>query len=325
MKVLVTGANGFLAGHIIHELLNEGYSVRAMMRASAKAPALKGLKIDFCFGNITDMGDVTTAVRECDVVIHTAATTSQSLRRLGDYYEVNVKATVNLIDAISRSSCRKMIFVSTANTIGYGTMTKPGSELTPPSPLLMKSGYARSKLKAQELVLKATEESKIEAVIVNPTFLIGPMDFNPQSGRIFSMIMGKRVALCPSGGKNFVDVRHASNAIVNAIQYGKTGECYLIAGQNMTFSDFFKKVRRIANQKTCLLHIPGTLLQFFGLFGNVCRRLGLNAGLDLTNAKILCQNSFYSHYKAARDLHLRKSEIDIIIRDYIEWKEQQQG
>jgi dihydroflavonol-4-reductase len=271
------------------------------------------------------MADVTSAIRECDVVIHAAASTSQSLRSFNDYYEVNVKATANLIDAIALSSCRRMIFVSTANTMGYGTINKPGNELTPPSPLLMKSGYAKSKSKAQELVMKAVKEGKLEAIIVNPTFMIGPMDFNPHSGRVFSMVLNKRVTFCPPGGKNFVDVRHVANAIVNAIRHGKTGECYLIAGQNMTFSDFFKKVRLIANQKTRLFQIPGNLLKLFGLFGNVCRRLGLSAELDHTNAKILCQNSFYSYHKAERELHLQNSEMDITIRDYLEWKRHQKG
>lgn len=320
MKVLVTGANGFLSGHIINELLRNGYTVRAMMRAGAKAPALRGRDVEVVYGNITSKSDVEEAIRGCDAVIHAAADTRQSHRRAEDYYPVNVRATADIIGAMTTLGCKKLIFVSSANTMGFGTLQKPGNENTPISPVLLKSGYAKSKLVAQNLVMEAVKNRQIEAVIVNPTFIIGPYDFNPHSGRIFNMILNKKITLCPPGGKNFVDVRDAASGIVKAITHGKSGECYLIAGENLSFHDFFQKIKHLANQKTALIPIPVFMLKLFGLLGSLVRSVGLNTELTLTNADILCQNNYFDNSKAVRFLNLPSTGIQNTIIDYLKWK-----
>ena len=320
MRVLITGANGFLSGHIIHELMRSGYVVRAMMRSGAKSPVTSGLKIETVYGNITNKTDCEMAVRGCDVVIHAAAETNQSYRRSKDYYPVNVEATANIIEAVATEKCKRLIFVSTANTMGFGTLVIPGNENTPVSPLFLKSGYARSKLLAQELVLKAVKAKEIDAVVVNPTFMIGPIDHNPHSGRIFNMILSKKFVICPPGGKNFVDVRDAARAIVSAIKNGRSGECYLISGENLTFRDFFLKIILLSGQKTRIISIPRYLLLLFGLWGSIFQYLGLPAELSYTNARILCVFNYFDNSKAVRHLGLSCSSINKIIMDYLSWR-----
>lgn len=320
MKVLVTGANGFLSGHLIKELLNRGYSVRAMMRNGAKAPALSELDIEVIYGNITNRSDVEKAVNGCDVVIHAAADTSQSHRKVEDYYPANVDATQYILDAMASSNCKRLIFVSTANTLGFGTSSNPGNETSPASPLFLKSGYAKSKLMAQNLVIQAVNDQKVEAVVVNPTFIIGPEDFNPHSGRIFKMILNKSIVFYPPGGKNFVDVRDAAKGIVNALMHGKSGECYLIAGANLSYRDFFEKAKHFSKQKSLLIPIPAWMLKLLGKAGDFFRFVGSATELNSTNANILCSNTFFDNSKAVRFLGLNCSEINKTIMDYVRWK-----
>jgi dihydroflavonol-4-reductase len=320
MKVLVTGANGFLSGHIINELLKCGYSVRAMMRTGAKAPALTGLDVEVVYGNITDKSAIEKAVAGCEIVIHAAADTNQSYRKIEDYYPANIHATANIIEAMSGSEGKKLIFVSTANTMGFGTLANPGNEDKPASPLFLKSGYAKSKFIAQILVIEAVKNQKIDAVVVNPTFMIGPFDYNPKSGKIFTMILGKKIVFYPPGGKNFVDVRDAAKGIVNAINFGKSGECYLIAGENLSFLDFFLKTKLLAKQKTRLVPIPGKILELAGIFGSMLRYFGITTDLNFTNARILATNNYFDNSKAVNQLGLPCSGTDKTINDYLEWK-----
>ncbi|MEI6436691.1 MAG: NAD-dependent epimerase/dehydratase family protein [Bacteroidota bacterium] len=319
MRVLITGANGFLSGHIVHELLREGYTVRAMMRSGAKAPALSGLNIEIFYGNITNKADVSTVVKGCDYVIHAAADTNQSYRKTSDYYPVNVDATANIVEAVQNENCKRLIFVSTANTMGFGTVVNPGNERTPVSPLFLKSGYAKSKLFAQDLVLEAVKNRKIDAVVVNPTFMIGPVDHNPHSGRIFNMILSKRFVICPPGGKNFVDVRDAAKGIVNAITDGNSGESYLLAGENLSFHDFFLKVNMISKHKATLISLPAQLLIIFGVIGSIFQCLGIHSELNYTNARILCTGNYFDNSKAVRYLGLSFSDMDKTISDYLNW------
>ena len=319
MRVLITGANGFLSGHIVHELLRRGYTVRAMMRSGAKAPALSGLNIEIVYGNITNKADISTAVKDCDYVIHTAADTNQSYRKTSDYYPVNVDATANIVEAVQNENCKRLIFVSTANTMGFGTVVNPGNERTPVSPLFLKSGYAKSKLLAQDLVLEAVKNRMIDAIVVNPTFMIGPFDHNPHSGRIFNMILKKRFVICPPGGKNFVDVRDAAKGIVNAITDGNSGECYLLAGVNLSFHDFFLKVNMIEKHKATLISLPAQLLIIFGVIGSIFQYLGKRSELNYTNAHILCTGNYFDNSKAVRYLGLSFSDMDKTISDYLNW------
>lgn len=319
MKVLVTGANGFLSGHVIGQLLEHGCQVRAMIRKGAKTPALTGLDIDLFIGNITDKSDVYRAVKGCDFVVHVAADTSQSHRKVQDYFPVNVTATQYIIDAVRHERCKRLVYVSSANTMGFGSFENPGNEKNPVSPLFFKSGYALSKLKAQELVVDSVRKQQIDAIVVNPSFILGPMDFNPHSGRIFRMIVNKRVAFYPPGGKNFVDVRDAAQAIANALTRGKDGECYLLAGDNLTFRDFFRKIKFLNGQKTLLIPVPAFILKFFGFFGSLFHRLGINTELNYTNACILCKNNFFDNSKATRFLGLHCNGIDKTLADALEW------
>jgi dihydroflavonol-4-reductase len=319
MKVLITGANGFLSGHIVHELLRNGYNVRAMMRPGAKAPALSGLEIEVFLGNITSKSDIAKAVKGCEIVIHAAANTNQSYGGTKAYYPVNVKATADIIDAVAAENCKRLIFVSSANTMGFGTLQNPGNESTPVSPLFLKSGYAKSKLLAQELVINAVKTRNIDAVVVNPTFMIGPVDYNPHSGRIFKMVLNKKFVICPPGGKNFVDVREAAKGIVSAISRGKSGECYLISGENLSFRDFLIKTIILSGQKTKLIAIPSTVLKTAGFFGSALQRLGVTTELNYTNARILSINNYFDNGKAARDLGLSSLDISHTIADYLNW------
>ncbi|MCK9204727.1 MAG: NAD-dependent epimerase/dehydratase family protein [Bacteroidales bacterium] len=319
MRVLITGANGFLSGHLVHELLRCGYTVRAMMRSGAKAPALAYLDIEVVYGNITDKSDIENAISGCDVVIHAAADTNQSRRHTKDYYPVNVEATAKIIEAVSKESCRRLIFVSTANTMGFGTLLHPGNESTPVSTVFLKSGYAKSKLQAQKLVIEAAKNKMIDAVVVNPTFMIGPMDHNPHSGRIFKMVLNKKIAICPPGGKNFVDVRDAARGIVSAIINGKSGECYLISGENLSFYDFFHKIILLSGQKTRLISIPKFLFILFSLLGSFFQYLGIRTELTYTNGRILCINNYFDNLKAVRELGLSCSGMNKTISDCLSW------
>jgi len=319
MKVLLTGANGFLSGHLVHELLRCGYAVRAMMRSGAKAPALANLNIEVVYGNITDKSDIENAIRGCDIVIHAAADTNQSHRHTKDYFPANVEATAIITEAASKENCKRLIFVSTANTMGFGTLLNPGNESTLVSPMFLKSGYAKSKLIAQKTVIEAAKNQKIDAVVVNPTFMIGPMDHNPHSGRIFKMVLNKKFVICPPGGKNFVDVRDVARGIVSAIINGKSGECYLISGENLSFYDFFLKIILLSGQKTRLISIPKFLLILFGLWGSLFQYLGIHTELTYTNGRILCINNYFDNLKAVRELGLSCSGMNKTISDCLSW------
>ncbi len=320
MRVLVTGANGLLGSHIVRELLQRNYEVRAMVREGSNLRALKGLNCELFFGHITDETDVNKAVQDCRFVIHAAARTSQSPSNLEAYYDVNIKSTKYFLEACLKNNIQRFVFVSTANCFGAGTKFSPGIEQNPFPEWLKKSGYAYSKWLAQQYVLENSKKSNLEAVVVNPTFLIGENDVKPSSGAIFFHIVNKLMVLTPPGGKNFVDAATAAQGIIKAMTKGRTGECYLLTGENLSYEDFFKKVINITNQKTVIIKIPSWLLKSLGYFGDLLEKLfKIPVQLTSTNVRMLSIDNFYSAEKAVQDINFKMIPIQQSIEKAILW------
>jgi len=320
MKVLVTGANGFLAANVVRELIAQKHDVRGMVRKNADLRSLEGVYFEHFHGNITNESDADKAVEGCDVVIHIAADTSQRYDTAEPLRKVNVEATRLFIEASKKHQVKRFIFISTGNTIDFGPRENPGHEGKALGKLFEKSGYALSKLEAEKLIVDEVKNNGFNAIILNPTFMIGPHDAKPSSGRIFQMMYPHKVVFIPKGGKNFTPVKDAAVAICNAIELGTPGERYLLAGENLTYPEFLKIVRQ--GKKTIPIIIPSWLLVAFGAFGSFLRLLGIPFELSLNNARILCADDFYTSAKAVRELNMPQTPISVAVAEAIDWLKQ---
>src|SRR5690606_4411874 len=216
MKILLTGANGLLASNIIVRLLAAGYQVKGLIRDPRKFLLPTHQNLQLVQGDITDNASVLSAAEHCDYIIHCAATTSQDLPRYDDYCLINVIGTENIIRAAREVGVKRMIYVGTANTFGYGTRADPGDESMPPKEPFASAWYAKSKLEGQNVALSAATD-EIGIVVVSPTFMIGPYDGKPSSGTIIQMGYGKRIVFYPPGGKNFVHVDDVARGTISAL------------------------------------------------------------------------------------------------------------
>jgi len=318
MKVLVTGANGFLASNIIEELIDRGMEVRGMVRKTSNLLSLEGLPYEKIIGNISEAKDVSQAVKGCDVVIHVAADTNPTAS-VKDLWTANVESTRNIVHEVQKQQVKRLIFVSTANTFAYGTKIKPGREEGEISPAFQKSGYAVSKVEAQKLVLEAVDKGNIDAVVVNPTFMIGARDAKPSSGEIILLYHGKKVAFVPPGGKNFVHVKDVAKGIRNAIGKGRSGECYLLAHENLSYEEFVTKLAQVSGQKIKIVQVPNSILQLAGAGGSFLSALGVNSRLTYTNSKFLGIQNFYTAQKAVKELDFPQTPIEEGIKEALEW------
>lgn len=317
MKVLITGANGFLASNIIRELLTRGIEVRGMIRENCDKKSIQGLNIKLVHGNIVNYSDVRSSVKGCDVVIHAAADTSQYFSDPLPLFAVNVNGTHNVIKAVKEFNVKLLIFVSTANTLNINNETIiPGKDI---SKYYRKSGYALSKLKAEQLILNETKTGKLNALIVNPTFMIGSYDAKPSSGRIFMHFLKNRIVFYPRGGKNFIDVKCAATAICNAIEHGQIGNKYVLSGVNLSYKEFLDSLDEVEKTRSFNILIPSVLLIAAGLIGSLFRKVGFKTELNYYNAKILSLQEKISGEKAENELSLPKTNISNAIQEAVTW------
>lgn len=319
MKVLVTGANGFLANNVIRELNRRDIDVRAMIRPSANLNALTGLQYEIFTGDFSLKETAIQAVKGCNVIMHIAADTSQHYSKALYNSDCNIHGTRNLLDAAVSYGCDRFIYVSTANVFAHGTKDLPGVETSPFRFPFTLSGYAISKKKAQDMVINYSLKHGLASVIVNPTFMIGPYDFKPSSGRIVTMMYNRKVIPVPCGGKNFIHVNDAAIAICNALERGRSGECYLLANENLSYSEFYRKMEQVSAKKQRQIFFNNRLLLTAGIFGKIFSYVGYKTDLNPVNARILCEGNYFTGSKAVNELGLPQTPVDKAINDAIEW------
>lgn len=319
-KVFVTGATGLLGTNTVINLLQYDYSVTALVRKKSSWMGEKSENLRFIEGDL--FSDISEHLQDVDAVIHIAAETSQNLLSYEDYKKTNYDATAHLFAQATEAKVKKFLFVSTANTLGYGNSADRGNELAPQLYPFTRSYYAKSKLEAENDLLQ--QDRKTNVIVVNPTFMIGAYDHKPSSGKIIFWAWKKKVVFYPKGGKNFVHAEDAAEGIIKAVEQGKSGEKYLLANENLTYKEFFRKVNAISGQNPFMIPIPNLVLVMLGVIGDGLRKLKIKTGLSSANTKALRIDNFYSNKKSVEELGIRYQPIDKAIEDAIRFFKKKQ-
>ncbi|MGN7824682.1 NAD-dependent epimerase/dehydratase family protein [Chitinophaga sp. 22536] len=318
--VLVTGANGFLGSNLTRELYRQGYDIKAMIRPTADLKGIADIPCEVYYGHIDNPDDVMAAVAGCSIVVHAACITDQWDIPFEEYERINYTSTRYIVEACIRHKVERFIYVSTANTIGPGSRLHPGSELNGFTLFNANSGYINTKYLAQQYVLEQVAASRLPGVVVNPTFMLGPCDVKPSSGKLLLYGLGKKVLFYPPGGKNFVHIQDVCRGIINAIIYGKTGDCYLLAGHNLSYREFFALVNRVAGEKKLMVRIPKVALKIGGMAGSLLQRFTrFHSKLNYTSAYLLCIDNYYSGKKSERELQVRYTPIEDAVSGAFNW------
>lgn len=313
-NILITGANSLLGTNVVRAFAARGEQVRALVRrsnAELDRLAAEG-SVELVYGNVVQTSDLERALTNCDAVVHIAAITDQSLPRYAMYQSFNVGGLETLVEAMRTAGVERLVYVSSANTVGNGTAEHPADEKNPAAPPFSKMYYGRSKVEAEAFLATTTD---INYTIVNPTFMLGPFDSKPSSGKLIMMGYGKRLIFSPSGGKNFVSVEAVAGAIVTAIEKGRRGERYLLGGVNMSLRDFFK----ILNPQAWVVVIPRFLVVRMGFWGDLLRWFGVHTPLSINNDRVVCTQEYYTAQKAKRELGLADTDLAHSIDQAVAW------
>ncbi|WP_347217577.1 NAD-dependent epimerase/dehydratase family protein [Chryseobacterium sp.] len=314
-KVFVTGATGLLGTNVIIKLLQNGYSVIAVVRQKSKYLGEENKNLKLVEGELSS--DFSSFFKDIDCIIHIAAETNQNLIRYEDYKIINYDITVSLFSQAESCGIRRFVFVSSANTIGYGSEEWPGMEVELQKYPFTDSLYAQSKLEAENYILENRKNT--EVVILNPTFMIGAYDSKPSSGKLIFWAWKKKLVFYPKGGKNFVHAEDAAKGVVNTVNKGENGEKYLLANENLSYKQFFEKVNRITNQKPFMISIPNILLSVLGWIGDVLRGLKIRTNLCTANMKALQVLNYYTNQKSVKNLEIQYQPTDKAIKDAVEY------
>lgn len=321
MEIIVTGPDGVLGSNLVRELLKRNYNVSVLLEPGKDPITLKGLNITRHHGSILDPVILDQIFKGKDVVFHCAASTSVFPARNKNVVSVNVEGTKNVIEASLKHGIKRLIHVGSASSFGSGnTAEKPGNEMKPYANTKVGLDYLDSKWEAQNLILEAVKQKNLPALIVAPTFMIGPYDSRPSSGAMILAIYNKKVPGSTAGGKNYVAVKDVAVAMANAITMGTIGECYILGNYNLSYKEAFETIAKVIDVKAPKRVLPSPVIIAYGSLNSIlAKTIRYTPSVTREVAIIACENHYYSSEKARKELQLPQTPLEVAVKECFEW------
>ncbi|MDD3520048.1 MAG: SDR family oxidoreductase [Actinomycetota bacterium] len=320
MVDLVTGASGFLGNVLVRELLERNHEVCVFLRKTSDITPIKDLPVTRLYGDVLDKGSLINAFGKVDVVYHLAGKISIMPGDRSSLTKVNYTSIVNVIEACLEKKIKKLIYTSTIHALKEPGFETTIDESVPYCINNPRGCYDSAKAHASLEVLKAVKEG-LDAVILNPTGVIGPYDFpiSPLTQTFIDYAKGK-LKLMVEGAFDFVDVRDVALGHIYAYEKGRTGESYILSGHRVKISELMKMLESITNIKAPNHYLPIKAAKAIGsimpLYYWLTRK---KPCFTRYSVETLVSNSYISHDKATKELGYHPRPISQCIKDTIDW------
>lgn len=322
MKILLTGATGFIGANLLRELLSRGEQVRVLLRKDSNTRNIDGLGgVERAIGDVTQKDTLIDALRGVQLLYHVAASYTFWAKEKESIYACNVMGTRNILEEALAQGVEKVIYTSTVGAVGLCPGGEPADENTPLHLRDITRPYKHSKVLAEIEAFKMVEKG-LPIVIVNPSTPIGPYDIKPTpTGKILVDFLNKRIPAYIDTGLNLVHVRDVAKGHVLAAQKGRVGERYILGHQNMTLKELLEELSRITGLPAPRIRIPYRMALTAGYLSNfVSDHLTHRPPrVPLEAVKMARKKMFFSPAKAIQELGLPQSPIREALKEAIQW------
>lgn len=318
MKIAVTGASGHIGVNLCQELIQQGHSVKALIHKNDHG--IKELPLECVPGDLMDASSLSRLFRGVEVVFHLAAVISIQVRNKEELFEKNVRGTENVLIAAQKEGVRRLIHFSSIHALvhePFDRILDEGRSLA----LRDRIGYCRSKALSELVVQEAVKEG-LDAVVLNPTAVIGPFDYTPSLlGRALILIYRGKIPALISGGYDWVDVRDVAKAAVLSVKRGEKGKRYILSGHWKTLGELAELTYEISGERykklTCSPGLARIGLPFLKLY---CRLNSTPPLYTKDSLKILqTGHSRVSCEKARKRLGFNPRPMEETLKDTFDW------
>jgi len=321
MKAFVTGATGFVGSHVATVLAEQGADLRLLVRTGSDPKNIQGLNADRVIGDLCEPESIDRAMAGCDVVFHVAADYRLWVRDPAQMYRANVEGTQTILQAARKNRVRRVVYTSSVATMGFTVKNLPVDESSPVSLENMVGHYKRSKYMAEEVALAAGRDG-IDVVVVNPSTPVGERDIKPTpTGRIVVDFLKKKFPAYVDTGLNMVDVRECARGHLAALEKGRSGERYILGGENLTLKQILDKLAAITGLPSPRVRLPYAVALASGVVDTVVNGVVLRREprVTLDAVRMGRKKMFVSSAKAERELGWKAVSVDAALRRAVQW------
>ncbi len=327
MKVLLTGATGFVGGHVARELADRGADLRLLIRPTSNLANLEGLPsgsdAETVTGDLLSPEPLRSAIRGCDAIMHVAADYRLWVRDPDAMYRSNVEGTRALLRIAREENVPRFVYTSSVATMGFKTSGAIVDETTPVSLSDMVGHYKRSKFLAEQVALDAARAGQ-SVIILNPTTPIGSGDLKPTpTSRIIVDFLNRKFPAYMDTGLNLVDVAEVARTHADALNLdvGRPGERYILGGENLTLKQILDKMSAITGLPSPTMKVPHSVAMVFAFFDEnlTGRLLGKEPRATVEAVRMGKKKMFASSAKAERELGFRIVPVYPALRSAIDW------
>jgi dihydroflavonol-4-reductase len=321
LKVFVTGATGFVGSHVAHVLSQQGAELRLLVRATSRTENLEGLTAERVTGDLCDAEAARQGMSGCELVFHVAADYRLWAPDPREIYRANVEGTRTVLEAARAAGVRRVVHTSSVATIGFRTNGRPADEDSPVSLRDMIGAYKRSKFMSEQAAMEAARGG-LDVVVVNPTTPVGEQDVKPTpTGRVIVDFLKRKFPAYVETGLNLVDVRECARGHVAAAERGRSGERYILGGEDLTLKQILDRLAAISGLPSPKVKLPYAVALATGavdtLFTGVL--LGREPRVTLDSVRMGRKKMFASSAKAERELGWKMVSVDDALRRAVDW------
>lgn len=319
MQVFVTGGTGFVGANLIRLLLQQGNTVKALVRPGSCLDNLQGLKIEIIKGDVCDP-NLWQAMVGCEALFHVAAHYSLWQADREALYRNNVIGTRNVLAAAQKARVERTVYTSSVAAIGAGENGVVVDETFQAPVERIIGHYKKSKYWAEQEAVKAAQAGQ-NIVIVNPATPIGAWDLKPTpTGDIILRFLQRRMPFYLNTGLNFVHVQDVAWGHWLALERGKTGERYILGNQNLTLKALLDQLEQITGFPAPRRPIPAWIPYGVAWVDEtLLAPLGKAPSVPLDGVRMAKQLMYYTAQKAVRELKLPQTPISTALTDAVDW------
>ena len=321
MRVMLTGATGFVGGNLLELLSRRGFQVRCLVRPGGEKFLPRDPSVEVVRGDLRAPDSVEACAAGCRAIFHVAADYRLWVPDPAEMFAINVEGTRNVIRAARKAHVDRVVHTSTVGALGIPRDGSPGNEETPVAMKDLVGPYKRSKFLAEREALRAAEEG-LDVVVVNPSTPVGPGDRKPTpTGRIVVDFLNRRMPAYVDTGLNLVHVGDVAEGHILALEHGRTGQKYILGNQDLTLGEIFHLLAQISSLKAPVLRLPRRPILGLAYLNEAWSRwlTHREPRIPLDGVRMAAKKMFFDASKAVRELGLPQTPVRVALEGAVGW------